>query len=394
LSESKGKFTVLDGGLSKSYNGMNTKFCSAWVTDTRLMGVLCMGLHWKVTDDKNAQDLHQFFYFDIEELGFDRFEWILGNDKDEIAAMESSLIGGLGGTKVIILQEDAVYLLKKYTAYNKSNGLDLPEGEEKYDFILNMDDNLSDLGKQLLFDKVCIEPASKSELANYFIMRCAARDYEAAAYLSNGKIDLTIMGITEPCTLYKNDIKYGTLDRNCRCEALIGGTSDYHIFVCELEFKNMRISGYRKVSNMKISDAEAYLILAHSEFITIYDYTGTLEQFGRDSSHLLKNAMMLTEHGGKTFMIFYPDNGHVAKKSYRLYDDLLGIYHVTGAGELIASSSSLDGIRKLEMDLTFSTAYHKLTTKASYEFNEPVLMQYLESDYDNFDEFINAIKID
>lgn len=67
---------------------------------------------------------------------------------------------------------------------------------------------------------------------------------------------------------------------------------------------------------------------------------------------------------------------------------------MTGAGELIASSSSLDGIRKLEMDLTFSTAYHKLTTKASYEFNEPVLMQYLESDYDNFDEFINAIKID
>ena len=388
------KFTVLEGGLSKTLSSENLTFRSAWITDTRLMGVVCMLIHWHLDDDSPYRDFHQFFYFDVEEMGFDRFEWVFGSDKEELAKVEASMIGGLGGTKVMASQKEAVYLLKKYVRFNEEHSLELPDGEDKYNFMLTMDGDLTASEIAMLFDKSCIEPASKSELANYFIMRCFARDFECAAYLSDNKIGLDLFPDYEPCTLYKNDLKFKHLDNTCLCESLIGNNEEYHIVRTELDFHNMRVSGYRKVSDMKISDTEAYMILSHSEFVTIYDYSGLPEQFNRDTSKLTKNSMILDEHGGKTFMIFYPDNGHVASKSYRLYNDLLGIYHLTGSNQLIVSASSLNSIRKLEVDLTFSTVYTLLELKDSYEFNEPVLMQYLESDFSNFEDFISAIKLD
>ena len=99
------RFKVIEGGLDKpvTYTG-DQSFRSAWITDTRLMGVFCMGVHWRMNKKEKAQDrdLHQYFYFDAEDLGFDRFEWVFGKDKTKLEDTEASMIGCLGGSKVDI----------------------------------------------------------------------------------------------------------------------------------------------------------------------------------------------------------------------------------------------------------------------------------------------------
>ena len=64
------KFTVIQGGLAAA-NRKNT-FVSAYVTDTRLMGVLAVYAHWQVevpASGDRLPDIHQFFYIDCEEAG-------------------------------------------------------------------------------------------------------------------------------------------------------------------------------------------------------------------------------------------------------------------------------------------------------------------------------------
>ena len=77
---SKPKLTVIEGGLSSSIEKRNKYFVSAYVTDTRLMGVLSIYARWKISDTDPDSDLHQFFYIDCEEAGLETYKSIIGND--------------------------------------------------------------------------------------------------------------------------------------------------------------------------------------------------------------------------------------------------------------------------------------------------------------------------
>ena len=64
--------------------GSRKEFISAYVTDTRLMGVTGMYVHWALPENSHMTHLHQFFYFDAEECGFDTYRSVLGDGvKDE-----------------------------------------------------------------------------------------------------------------------------------------------------------------------------------------------------------------------------------------------------------------------------------------------------------------------
>ena len=54
-------FTLLEGGLCSDIPSARKRFSSAYVTNTRLMGVLALYAHWTVAD---GGDIHQFFYID------------------------------------------------------------------------------------------------------------------------------------------------------------------------------------------------------------------------------------------------------------------------------------------------------------------------------------------
>ena len=284
MTDIKRTFKVLEGGMARTATPLYQTFHSACITNTRLMGVICLCIRW-TGDSPRSGDLYQFFYFEAEGQGFDRFEWHDGVDLD-------------------------------------------------------------------LFP------------------------------------DLNVL------TYYRNEITMAEGRSSCRCESLIETTQGFRVIVTALTFTGMKISGFRCISNMRISDMEAYMNLAHSEFVTVYRYAGSPEEFVRSSTELTKNAMILPEHNGRTFMIYNPTNDHVKEPVYLLYNDLTGVYHMDDSGQLLVSSATLRNIRKLELDLHFSPLREKLTPVSSFEFNEPVLMQYLDSDFTDFLEFIDSIKVE
>ena len=125
----------------------------------------------------------------------------------------------------------------------------------------------------------------------------------------------------------------------------------YYVVLSHLKIEDMKISACECVSILPVTEKEAYLQLSHAEFITIYSFDGGIDDFSSSSMRLLNNATEHDEHGGKTFMIYHPNNSHVDLPDYYLYNDLLGIYHINDNGELLVAAPTLRGIRKLELNL-------------------------------------------
>ena len=66
ISKSMIQIDTLDGGAIESYKTGNKVFRSAYVTDTRLMGVLSIGITWYLPDNNFKYKFDQFFYIDVE----------------------------------------------------------------------------------------------------------------------------------------------------------------------------------------------------------------------------------------------------------------------------------------------------------------------------------------
>ncbi len=64
------RFKLIKGGRDEHLRDL-FRFIGGEATDTRLMGVLGMHLHWRYVGGELPEDIHQFWYFDIEEIGLD-----------------------------------------------------------------------------------------------------------------------------------------------------------------------------------------------------------------------------------------------------------------------------------------------------------------------------------
>ena len=125
---------LLDGGLSETAADSRKVFQSAYVTDTRLMGVLGMRICWHLPDNLHYKYQYQFFYFDAEEYGFDRYESGLSpiccrdyhQDPSVVREYASSMFGGLGARKREIDEKQAIYILQRYAAFNRAHGIPMP----------------------------------------------------------------------------------------------------------------------------------------------------------------------------------------------------------------------------------------------------------------------------
>ena len=74
-----------------------------------------------------------------------------------------------------------------------------------------------------------------------------------------------------------------------------------------------------------------------------------------------------------------------------LNEDVLGIYYVSDCGQLILSSFSAEGIRAMESDF-FQSGYGIYTALVSkYQFKEPVLYDFISSDFEDFEDFVSFI---
>lgn len=382
-------FRVIEGGLAATTEPGHRPFAEGWVTNSRLMGVLAMGIRWAHEGKKNG--LWQFFYFDCEEYGFDRYEEYDGGDPEALLDLELSMIGGLGSSKVSITQKQAVHLFLSFLRYNQRYGIELPGDPSRYLFLQHMDGNLTQDEQEELFRCTCVPITSQVMSANYFMMRCAGKDFAAAQFLTaNGEYTDLLPGLPQG-TLYRNAVTPGEDGFSCTCESLIDA-GGFSLVVTKLYFDGFRILSAEVLSRMPITELEAQMVLGHSEYVSVFSCTAPMEALDRRTTRLTRGAVINEEHDGRTFMIFHKDNRHVEENPYLLFHDLKGLYHIEDNGEILVSASTLSDIHQLELDLMFSHLNGHIQLLQGFQFTEPVLGHYLESTYPTFMEFVEAIQ--
>lgn len=385
------KFTVIRGGLSDNVNTSRREITEAYITNTRLMGVLTLYLHVRLPENNLMTDIHQFFYFDIEEYGFEDYKSVKNGDLDLVKSIEDSLMGGLGGDNITVTEREAAYLVQKYAKYNRKHGLSLPEGYEDYAFLLNMPAELSEEELRTLNRKQCVEIDSPYEVVNYFLMRCAGKDFEGAALLSAPGLNIDLFPDFRAGTFCKNIVKRSGERNTYSCESLVEFGENYHLMVSEIVLDGYCVTGYERISAFRISPSEAALMLARPEYITVFEIPKNRKPFTKKSTELTRRASVTEYDTGKLYMVYHPNNKHVAKEEYRLNEDVLGIYFVTG-NQLLAAAYTLNEIRILEYHLRISEDYGDLTPIARYEFMEPIIFDFVQSGLDDFQEFVSFLR--
>ncbi|MEG1724179.1 MAG: hypothetical protein RR313_02165 [Anaerovoracaceae bacterium] len=386
------KFTLIYGGLSESSHTSSKVFESSYITDTRLMGVVGMYIHWSLPDNPVMSDFHQFFYFDAEEYGFETYQSTVGNNKAEITEIERSLIGGLGGEKIPLTEVEACFMVQHYVAFNKAKDISLPEGKKEYDFILNIPAKLTDPESYILLRKQCTKITSVNEAINYFLMRCFGKDFAVALFLASSNIKVDLFPELKDATLCKNAIDDGPQDNSYICESLIEYNDNYHIVITHIVMENLQIKSFERVSTFKVSSAEAAMMLSRPEFITLYEFLGDVDMIDHNSFPIFANAVCTSHPNGELYMVFNPSNKHVDKRVFRLNEDVLGLYFICDEGQILIASYSLDGIRSMEADLKKSSMYSAMVPLSKYEFKEPVLYEFISSGLERFEDFVELIK--
>ncbi len=390
----KNNLTVLRGGLLDSAATSRKTFVSAYITNTRLMGVVGMYMHFRLPDNQTLGELHQFFYFDSEEFGFENYQSVLGRNPMRLSEIENSLIGGLGGEKIQVTLKEACYLLQEYVRFNKKHQIPLPEGLTEYGFLLEQEVFLSEPEHYILINKQCTSVENSYEAINYFLMRVIGKDFEAAGYLACKDLNMNLFPEHPAGAFCKNTIEREDDADTYLCESLLEFSGNYYISVTEVALTGLMVSRFERISLFRVSPAEAAMTLARSEFISVYEMLIDPSTFSPASTEKSAAAMVTFHDNGVLYMIFHPNNKHVAKREYRLNEDVLGMYFITTSGQLLAAAYSLEEIKLLEKDLSESSIGHSLIPIGRYEFQEAVLYEFIQSGFGSFEDFVNAIRTD
>jgi hypothetical protein len=116
---------VIEGGALK-HAAPDEKFEGAYATDTRLMGVFVVYMKWQLTGLASARRksrfLHQYYYIETTEEGIESYCGIKGQDEEELRFAEQSMLGGLGGGRVPLTMNEAVWLVQQYAQRTRDFG--------------------------------------------------------------------------------------------------------------------------------------------------------------------------------------------------------------------------------------------------------------------------------
>ncbi|MDO4545437.1 MAG: hypothetical protein Q4C25_04710 [Bacillota bacterium] len=397
---SKPNLTVIEGGLSAPTEKRKKYFISSYVTDTRLMGVLAVYIHWKLSDSVGDSDFHQFFYIDCEEMGLETYKSVVGSSIDEITVIEQALVGGLGASKIDISQRQVRGILSHYKVFNQRHDLPFPQGYKEYSFLVEPETILNPNEHKELMQKICGEIVSDYQAVNYFLMRCFGRDYSGAAYLTEGEFPLDLYDEYRRATFCKNVIDKESVGDDGSvsylCESLIEMDNKYETAISKVCIKDHKVTGFERCSGFAVSTAEAAMMLTKAEFVTVYEVMLSDEDMDNNIGELTVNlnTVMSSHENGRLFMAFKQNNDHVNNRVFRLSNDVKGIYFLTDYGQLIVAAYSLPDIRSLENKLKASPLAPFLMTTAKYEFKEPVLFEFIQSDFEDFDDFLDFIRND
>jgi hypothetical protein len=387
----KSDFRVIIGGADISANNGGREFISAFVTESRLMGVLVLYFHWRIAGE-NA--FHQYFYIEVTEIGIEAYRSIAGDDSAEITEIEQAMLGGLGSAKVELTERQAKLLLQSYAAFNEKFNEPLPEGRGEYAFILNEELDAGQEELTNLFRKTCVKLDTDNELINYFLMRYFAGDDEAARYLVRFHFSEENSPDNNDATLCMNKI---TLDRTVEgiptyiCESVLEGEDFHSIVVSEVSVERGKVSAFKIISDFPISNAEAAMKLERSEFVTVFDLMMDVESVKVFLEDRYLGAMKRDTEMGRLYLEFTENNEHLRKDLYQLNDDVHGMIYITDEGQLILAAYTLPQMRRLEKHIHMLPFGQRLIQLARYEFKEDLFYDFVRSDSGDFIKYLEEI---
>ena len=399
------QLTILDGGRSLPASEMRRLFLDAYVTDTRLMGVLAVCARWALAapfadrnDPDSWEDLRQFFYIDCEESGLETYQQVRGGDDLEAARIEEALVCGLGGEKIELNERQLRLLLQHWARFNRDHGLPLPAGEDQYGFLLKPEVRASDEEEADLMKMICPAIRTDEQAINYFLMRCFGRDREGARYLAaSDDVPLDLYFDYVRATFCRNRIEpAGALadgSAEYLCESLIEMEGNYEIVVSRVTVRNLRITAARRCSGFPISCAEAALILKKEEYFRIYEVFLSDEDMedNIDELTLGLHATISEYENGRLFMIFRPTNDHVDSRVFQLSNDVQGMLFLTNHRQLLLCAGSLFELVRLQNKLSSSLLAPYLVPGRTIHSAQPVLYDFLHSDYDHFEDYLMSL---
>ena len=359
------RFTLIKGGNENGFE--QRRFVSAEITDTRLMGVVGLHIHWEVKETGEWNGFHQFFYFDAEEYGLDSYRSYRGEDEDEVENIIDSMFGGLGGKMVALTEREALFLVQDFVRDAKMMGLRLPEPREEYAPLLEPEiTDYQDL-MWAVAEKMCVELKSEYELVHYFLMRSYGKDKKGLSYVSDmaGIESGRIEDVSEPngATLYKNTIEEfinedGSISYLSESLVEVDRLNQYRLIMTEVKVAGGKVISAKRRSAFTVTTPEVAMMLSRSEFVTAFEVLCDPEEAHRVLEETLTTAMKSRHESGKLYMVFHQNNEHVNRKVFRLNDDIHGLYFMTDYGQLITGAYTLPAIweaeRKLQM---FSSLY-------------------------------------
>ncbi|MBQ9059879.1 MAG: hypothetical protein IJ128_01885 [Firmicutes bacterium] len=405
MSERSTQLTILDGGRSLPVSEMRVLFLDAYVTDTRLMGVLAVCARWTIAapfadrnDPNSWENLSQFFYIDCEESGLETYQQVRGRNDQEAVRIEEALVCGLGGEKIELDERQLRLLLQNWAGFNREHGLPLPAGENQYGFLLDPPITASDEEQADLMKLICPQIRTDEQAINYYLMRCFGRDLEGARYMTiSDQVPLELYFDYVRATFCRNSIEpTGTFPDGASeylCESLIEMDGNYEIVVTRLVVKNLRIAAARRCSGFPISHAEAALILKKDEYIRVYEIFLSDEDLedNIDEFTLGFHATMSEYENGRLFMIFRPTNDHVDSRIFQLSADVQGMLFLTKHRQLLLCAHELPELRRLEKTIRASVLAPYLVPGKTLHSAKPVIYDFMRSDFDHFEDYISSL---
>ena len=410
-------FKIIKGGRTETAEESTKEFISAYATDTRLMGVTGLYIHWFLPDNQTNTHLHQFFSLDAEEFGLDTYESFLGNgsedDNYQIRKIEAKIIGGLGGEKIILTEREARRLVQKYVDFNLRTKQTLPGNLNEYQFLLANRIELSETEKYVLMCKQCSLITSENQVINYFLMRCFGYDFSGAKFLTKNYVRTNLFpelgcsamlmntideanditsGINTDYYCTDDDKNFGTFNtrKSYICQSVIDTEEKYYLAVTQITLDHLKVVGFEKISCFQITLTEVAMMTARPEYVSVIDFFGDDSEINEDSTPLLSTSIMTQYDEGRLFMIFFPHNKHVGRNPFHLNDDVFGIYYVMESGQILLSAYSRENLLTLEKDCLTSLGDF-VQPVAKYRFDSPVLFDFIKNGFDDFIDFAETI---
>lgn len=390
-------FKVITGGKSENIFS-EYRYLGGEVTDSRLMGVLGLHLHWELPYPSAEPHLHQYFYYDVEELGLETYRTYEGDDPTAVALACKNLFGGLGSLMKPVSEREGRYLAREFIADTKRRNQPLPEEAVDLEFITQIPVILSPEEHTELIAKMCTEILSDYQLIHYYLMRVFGMDMKGAAilcspaFLSGGTGPQPFL--EEHATFLRNTIEEYIEESgkmSYLCESLVETENKHWLVMSELEVSEGKVTSARRKSAFEITLYEASMMLSRWEYVTVYEILQDPDDFDVDFTSYALGAMRTDHSNGEMFMEFKKDNSHVNQRVFNLSDDVACLYFVTDFGQLILASYSLEMIARMEERLHKSPLSSSVFPTSKYQFQEPVLYEFAQSDYDDFEEFLRSL---